>query len=124
MKPLKKTDVILCFLLLFISGVGLAVWQGTSHVAENVVVSLEGKEIARISLTSEGVYGIILTEEKAVVEPYAAGTTYDNVFMVADGGVCMSDATCPDGLCVKKGMVTSMGMPIICLPHGITLLLQ
>ena len=40
-----------------------------------------------------------------------------NVLVIKDGNVCISNADCPDGLCVKQGTISKVNESIICLPY-------
>ncbi len=40
-----------------------------------------------------------------------------NVVTVKDGAVSVTEADCPDKICVKSGAVSGGAVPIICLPH-------
>ena len=40
-----------------------------------------------------------------------------NVLVIKDGNVCISNADCPDGLCVKQGTISKVNESIICLPN-------
>lgn len=39
----------------------------------------------------------------------------------APGTICISDADCPDRLCVSMGESASSLLPIVCLPHGLVI---
>lgn len=40
-----------------------------------------------------------------------------NILVIKDGKVRISDADCPDGVCVRKGATNQTADPIVCLPH-------
>lgn len=40
-----------------------------------------------------------------------------NVLVIKDGNVCISNADCPDDLCVKQGTISKANESIICLPN-------
>ena len=55
-----------------------------------------------------------------VDEPYSLTLEDEsgrNVLSVERGRVCVSEADCPDQVCVKQGWVSSGAAPIVCLPH-------
>lgn len=58
-----------------------------------------------------------------VKEPYdfevTNGTGGYNIIHVEPGKICISDANCPDHVCVKKGYVTSKIAPAVCIPNGV-----
>ena len=53
-----------------------------------------------------------------VEKPYTV-TVGSNVILVEKGQVSMSDADCPDGLCIKQGAITGNARPIVCLPNNV-----
>jgi len=44
-----------------------------------------------------------------------------NTITVRDGRICVSQATCPDQVCVKQGWVNTDATPIVCLPNGLVI---
>lgn len=42
-----------------------------------------------------------------------------NIIRVHDNGVEMTEANCPDQICVKSGFISKVGSTIVCLPHKI-----
>ena len=73
--------------------------------------------VARISRD-----GVLLEEIdlSRVDEPYSLTLEDEsgrNVLSVERGRVCVSEADCPDQICVKQGWGSSGAAPIVCLPH-------
>lgn len=44
-----------------------------------------------------------------------------NEITVKDGGVCISNASCPDKLCMHQGYIRSSLLPITCLPNRLVI---
>ena len=40
-----------------------------------------------------------------------------NTLWVERGRICVSEADCPDQICVNQGWISNGAVPIICLPH-------
>lgn len=40
-----------------------------------------------------------------------------NTVTVSNGTVAVTEADCPDKVCVRTGVVSGGGVPIVCLPH-------
>ena len=40
-----------------------------------------------------------------------------NTVLVEPGRICISEADCPDQICVKQGYISDGTVPIVCLPH-------
>lgn len=54
-------------------------------------------------------------------------TTIDghyNVISASPGTICISDADCPDLICVKQGAIRNSLLPITCLPHKLVIELK
>lgn len=47
-----------------------------------------------------------------------------NVISVEPGRVCVSQASCPDQICVRQGWVSDGVVPIVCLPNHLTIQLK
>ena len=43
-----------------------------------------------------------------------------NIVMIGPKGVCVESADCADQVCVEAGYLKSEALPIICLPHRLT----
>lgn len=44
-----------------------------------------------------------------------------NIIEFSPGGVEVIEADCPDLICVHRGRVTKSGLPIVCMPHRLTI---
>ena len=99
-----RRDVIFIAALLIISAL-LFIFLHHNEVGAGVVVRVEGTEIARYSLSEDGTY------------PLNGGT---NILVIENGEAYLSDADCPDKLCVRQGSVKYTGECITCLPNKLT----
>ena len=77
--------------------------------ADTVFVIQDGKQV--------GAYP--LEEDKIVIVTW--GEDEYNLLMISDGTAFMSDADCPDKLCVKQNPISGNGESIICLPHKLVI---
>ena len=103
----RKTWIwILIFALLVIGGLLLYIrlGQGGGTVA---VVSVNGEEIERIDLSK-------IRDSYDFVVSTAYGS---NTIHVEPGAISVTEADCPDKICVYQGKLTGGGIPIICMPH-------
>lgn len=48
-------------------------------------------------------------------------STSSNTISIFDGQICITEAECPDLICVKSGILRSDRMPIVCLPNRIVI---
>ncbi len=78
----------------------------------------EDRPVARITLDGELVKELDLTlVEKPfsfTVETVSGG---HNTVLVEPGRISVSEADCPDQVCVRQGAVSDGTVPIVCLPH-------
>ncbi len=83
----------------------------------------EARTVARIEVGGELVREIDLaavTEEFRFTVDTPHGS---NLIAVRPGGICVLEADCPDRVCVRRGWLTGGRMPIVCLPHGLSIAL-
>ena len=90
-------------------GLALLLWSGMylMHKGDygSVRITVDGKEYGSYSLAKDQVIDI--------------GNT--NVCEIKDGKVKMTEASCPDHLCIKQKAVGSHGGTIVCLPNKIVI---
>ncbi len=76
------------------------------------------RPVARIVLDGELVEEIDLTR---VGTPYSfsveSGSGGENTILVEPGRIRVSQADCPDRICVGQGFISDGTVPIVCLPH-------
>ena len=74
-------------------------------------------EKAQLRITVDGEeYGVYSLEEDQVIR---IGDT--NEFEIKDGYVTMTEADCPDHLCMKQKRISKTGGTIVCLPNRVVL---
>ena len=76
-------------------------------------VSVDGVVLREIDLSA-------VTEERSFDVETAGGV---NIVTVRPGGIRVSDADCPDQVCVKRGWLEGGAAPIVCLPHRLVITL-
>lgn len=47
-----------------------------------------------------------------------------NTILVQHGAISITEADCPDKVCVKQGIIQNNLLPITCLPHGLIIELK
>lgn len=105
---MKKGDIVLIIALLLVSAV-LFIALSRGEEGATAVVAVNGQEVARYSLTEDGVF------------PLNGGT---NILVIEDGEAYLEDANCPDRLCVKMGRISKTGQCITCLPNKLTVTVE
>ena len=110
MKNIKlRNDIIFMVAVMLIA---LLTWTYIRYIGFNngdtVTVLQDGEEIGSYPLSEDNIYII----------------SYDgsyNLLMISNGEAFVSDADCPDGLCMKQRAVSKDGESIICLPHKLVI---
>lgn len=74
-----------------------------------VIVLRDGKEVGRYSLSEDDIFTIWGDDESY------------NLILVNDGAAKVTDADCPDKLCVRQRSISKNGESIICLPHKLVI---
>ena len=97
---IKRGDILVLAALLIVSA-ALGIFLATNRT-EPQYVSV--KAIARLPLSKDCVYRI----------------NDGNTIEIRDGSVRMSEADCPDKICVKTGRISRSGQSIVCAPHRVT----
>ena len=104
-----KRDIILVLSMVIIAAaafliINFAVKKDGSYE----VIKVDGKVIKTLDLNSG--------ETTIEVNGYQGGV---NKVVINDGKVSMTEADCPDELCVKTGKISRVGETIVCLPHRV-----
>lgn len=48
----------------------------------------------------------------------------ENKLLISPGKICVSNASCPDQICVHQGFIKDSTLPIVCLPNRLVLQLR
>lgn len=108
MKNKKKNDLVLILLMLVIGVLGVAVIiyiQREDTISGEALVTIDGKEYGRFPLDEDRVEHIQVSE-----------SSY-NILEIRDGHADITDASCPDSVCVNHWKVSKKNQSIICLPN-------
>ena len=103
MKRLIRNDVILIIVIAVVTVVFAFVYFGMQKDGGNAHVIKNGKEIAVYSLNEN--ITVPITDEKNT-----------NVLVIENGKAYISQADCPDKICVNHRPVSKTGETIVCLP--------
>ncbi|MBE6535606.1 MAG: NusG domain II-containing protein [Ruminococcaceae bacterium] len=108
---MKKKDIILFVCILVFSLVAFfTLWLVLTPHGDVAVVSVDGEEYARLPLRED--------TELLVSTEYG-----ENLVVVRDGAVYISEADCPDKVCVKTGKANAM-KSVVCAPHRLTVTVE
>ena len=97
---------------LFIIGIlllALILWGGLKFFGSN--------DYGTVKIETDGeLYGIYsLSEDQVII----IGDT--NICEIKDGKIRMTEASCPDHLCIQQGAIDTRGGMIVCLPNKIVI---
>lgn len=108
LKQMKKNDMILAAALIVLAGAafgGIALYSRLATKEPEAVVSLDGEEQGRYPLA-----------ENTVVEIRQEDGSY-NILRIQDGQAEITEASCPDKVCVRHRPVSRQGESLVCLPN-------
>lgn len=97
----------------------LAVVIVLSVVGTVLLLSENEKNTVEIISDGQVLYRInLLTEQNRTIHIERGGSY--NIVEIKDGEIFVSEAGCPDKICVKTGKLKG-GMPIVCLPNRLVI---
>ena len=108
MKKLWADLALILGLLLLAGGLYLAL-HAHGKAGAWAVVRVENVEIARYPHSADGSY------------PLNGGT---NLLVIEDGTARITEADCPDKLCVRQGCIRWSGQVVTCLPNRLTVTVE
>ncbi|MGN0334604.1 MAG: NusG domain II-containing protein [Lachnospiraceae bacterium] len=110
---MKKNDrILISLIVLLAAALGLISLFSLRKQGNTVTVSYDGKLTAIYSLDEE--QQIELKNEDGE----------NNTLVIQDGRASITDADCPDRLCVKQGSIQNAGETIVCLPHKLVISIE
>lgn len=114
-KDKKALYLTLTVTAIFIASAA-AIWiqAHSSSQGKTAAIYQNGQLVRRVSLTKNN-------NDSFTLESGDGGF---NVIQISNGKIGISDANCPDRLCVKMGMISSTGCPISCLPHKLVIQIE
>lgn len=117
---IKKWDIALIAILLVLSFVpeGIFFLNGSSRSTAQgtvAVVTIDGKKVKEIPLSSHG------GTDSFTVQGADGGY---NVIVVKDQAIGITEADCPDKICIQEGFISRPGESVICLPHKVMVEVQ
>ena len=92
--------------LLLLAGRAVSRNDGTT-----AVVRIDGRETARYSLAEDGEFVI-------------SGLGGTNLLVIREGEASVTEADCPDRLCVRQRGIRHKGEMIVCLPHRVVIRIE
>ncbi len=96
-----KGTLVLLFIIVAAALLLYSVFR-PGETGDRVTVSVSGVRVAEFSLNEDGTYSL---------------NGGSNILEIKNGRARMTEADCPDRICVKEGWVSRMGECITCLPN-------
>lgn len=104
---MNKKIAIAAALTALAAAAGIAVWLVMLNAPRE-------NPAAEIYLNGELLKTVPLSEECEFTVECEDGY---NIVTVRDGAVSVTEADCPDKVCVRTGAISGGAVPIVCLPH-------
>ncbi len=104
-----RADLILIAALLALAGILFLALNHGRREGGVVVVRVDGAEVERHSLSLNGTFSL---------------NGGSNILVIQDGRAWLSEANCPDHICVKQGKIHYTGQVITCLPNRLTVTVE
>jgi hypothetical protein len=111
----KRNDLLLIGLLLIVAlliGMGYGFIQGKETKHPVAVVTVDGKEYGRFPLDKD-------TQERI---EFSDGSY--NILVICDGVADMTEASCPDKICVNHRSISKKNESITCLPNKVIITIE
>lgn len=106
--PLKRADILLfagILLLAFCCFAGYHLFFQKDGAA--VEITVDGKSVKTLPLNKDTRYKIKTPEG------------HQNILKISNGSASITDADCPDKLCVYQKKISKKGETLVCLPHKV-----
>ena len=104
-----KRDLLLVGVLLLAALLLFALTRGTREEGAAAVVTVDGVEVGRYPLSKSGTF------------PLNGGT---NILVVENGEAWVTEANCPDKICMAMGKISRNGEFIACLPNRLLIVVE
>ena len=107
MSKRRRMDFILIAVVMFIALISSVIVYLTHNKGDMAVIKVDGNIVSELSLSDN---------TTITIEGYQGGS---NTVSIIDGKAYVSEADCPDEICVKTGGISRAGETIVCLPHRV-----
>ena len=111
-KDRLRADVLLIAALLVVALGFFAVRRLSRKDGALAVVYVNGERTAEYPLS-----------EDTAVTLHAPNGGY-NILVISGGCADVTEASCPDGICVAQGAIDRGGVPIVCMPHRLVVKIE
>ncbi|MEW9096188.1 MAG: NusG domain II-containing protein [Clostridiaceae bacterium] len=117
---MKKGDKLIFSVILIITVVGFLGTYFYKNFTKSkdtmAVIKQDGKVIKEIDFKT------LDKEEEFII--YSADKKHYNKIVATKDGVYISEADCPDQVCVKTGIISEVGDTVVCLPFRLMIAIE
>ena len=108
---IRKADIVLVLVLLLVAAAAGIFMLAVRDTGGEAVVLRDGQEVLRLPLSEDA--------EEVITEGEDSNTV-----VIRDGTASVTQANCPDKVCVHTGEIRYEGQTIVCLPHKLVVKIQ
>jgi len=108
MKMLKRADILLIIILLFLSLLPLLFLPDSQASAVHADITINGQLWRRVPLSAHKGHETITVKTP---------DGHYNTITIDDDTIAVQEADCPDRICIQQGKAKKPGDIIVCLPH-------
>ncbi|MEY8356256.1 NusG domain II-containing protein [Lachnospiraceae bacterium 54-53] len=110
---IQKRELILITTILVAAGLLSAIFYvGNRKTAKQVLVTVDGQTVATLDLYKD---------TDMIIDGYGGSTDH---LIIKDGYASITQASCPDKVCVRTGKIHKSGELIVCLPNRVVVSIE
>lgn len=106
---IRRNDIFLIIGIVLVISVISLIYFCTRKEGSYAVIIKNGVQTAKYSLNDD------------LTVPIKNGNTVTNVLVIKDGEADITEAICPDQICVEHSAVSKVGETIVCLPEELVI---
>lgn len=106
-----RNDILLIAALLALSAGLWAYSLATRQAGGYAVVTIDGETVMELPLNADT--SVVLGRGE-----------HSNTLVIEDGRAYISQATCPDHICIRQGRISYDGQTIVCLPNKLVVTIR
>lgn len=103
-----RNDIALIAALLIFAAAAWVFMLAARRDGASAVITSHGQEISRLPLSRDTTLTV-------------GGDGHENTVVVENGRVYVSQASCPDHVCIRQGPISYDGQTIVCLPNRLVI---
>ena len=107
---MKRNDILLLISILLLAVLSFTAYRFLNRKPGDVVqITVDSKVVKTLPLDTDVSYTVRTANQG------------ENIIQIKEGTACVSEANCPDKLCVHQKKISKQGENIICLPHKLVI---